>query len=143
MAYISFLAGSPAAIITGGDLNNYIPRIFNPDIHRRPIGYEKPGRKELVLSDDATMFPLPSHIVNRHGSYSFDPENIYVAGPNRCGKSRYIAHWLSLLRQIFPDIPIYVFSLLKQDALLDSIPGGVIRVDINDPSFIKTPPSAD
>lgn len=48
-------------------------------------------------------------------------ETIYVCGPNQAGKSTYVSNYLREYQKVHKDTPIYLFSRLEEDDVLDDI----------------------
>ncbi len=61
---------------------------------------------------------------------------LYICAPNQAGKTTYLSRYLSFFRKFYPDKPIYVFSALKNDPLLDKFK--ITRVTIDD-EFLENP----
>ena len=134
MAYFSFVRGQPVARVFGGDLDGEIIHLYDPDI----LGEQKLGRGRAPRPftaqqfPDAKIFPIPSS----------KPEQLYISGPNGSGKTFYCARYLKMLRKLHPKRPIFVFSDLRDDELLDRIRGGVQRVKM-DRSLVDDPISPE
>lgn len=67
---------------------------------------------EVVVPDGMRAEPLPSLKT---------VEKLYVAGPSGSGKSTYIANWLKEYKRMFPENPIYLFSTVTEDEVLDKL----------------------
>lgn len=126
MSYLSFTRGTPIAVIRGGELDGEIVHLFDPDIDEMPRRHEQMFKK-LVLPE-GKLFPLPSE----------KPEQVYASGPNGSGKTYWASQWLKLFRRMYPDKPIYIFSDVAEDPLLDKIKGGVERIALDD-NLIEDP----
>lgn len=120
MACLSFTRGEPVAEVIGGDLDGDIIHLYDPDLHGAPNRGKPVKGFPFIRFQDAKIFPIPSR----------RPEQIYISGPNGSGKTYYAARYLKRLRKLQPKRPIYVFSDLKDDELLDKIKG-VQRVNID------------
>lgn len=106
---LSFTTGKPIGVVTGGRFHHDIIHLFDPDVDVPPKRNEKTCRRMHI--DDGKIFPIPSE----------KPEQLYVSGPNGSGKTYYIAQYLTLLREMYPKMPFYIFSDVEEDPLLDKI----------------------
>lgn len=123
------------AIILGDEKNQYL--YLNKDIKRAVIpqavgsGEDRFGGRDVSLIGEMSLFPLPADA-------GMLKNNIYIAAQTGAGKSFFCAQWLRYYREIYPDRPIYLFSRVAADENYDKIPGGVIRIAI-DNSLIENP----
>lgn len=138
MSYISFTTGTPIAIVQGGCISGQIIYLHNPDIH------ERPRRREEQLQE----FRLPKDYPGKLFVYpSLDPEQCYISGPNKSGKTTWVGNWIRIIRSSgfskrlarhnkeLPEIPvpIYIFSDLESDAIIDNIDGyQPIRIELGE-----------
>ncbi len=63
-------------------------------------------------------------------------ECLYIAGPSGSGKSTYTANYTKQWQKRFPDCPVYLFSQIKSDEVLDKL--GVKRI-IMDEDLVDNP----
>jgi energy-coupling factor transporter ATP-binding protein EcfA2 len=68
-------------------------------------------------------------------------EIIYICGPSGSGKSTLTSNYLTQYKKKYPENPIYIFSALSKDDVLDKIPG-IKRIQINK-ALLSDPLSAD
>ena len=68
-------------------------------------------KKEVDL-DDGILIPLPQKIGNQI-------EHIYIAGPTGSGKTTWVGEYVKEYKRLFPEQPIWVFSRLNEDVILD------------------------
>jgi Cdc6-like AAA superfamily ATPase len=110
MAYLSLDYGNPVAIISEGDLDGEVVHVVDPDVNE-PRNRGRSKKFNELKIPDGKVFPIPSD----------KPENLYISGPNGSGKSYYTAQWLKLYRKLYPKVPIYLFSDVAEDSVLDKI----------------------
>jgi len=111
----------PLAVIRG----NSDKRLKNEVLY---VNFKNDAFQELELDGDMKFYPLPD--------LSSARTICYVAGKSGSGKSTYCASWLREYKKIFPDNPIYLFSEVDHDDILDAV--GVHRIKINS-SLVTNP----
>lgn len=94
-----------------------------------------------IILDEASKRSMIEYKVNDHGRVQplprFDKtERCYIAGPTDSGKSFYVKNYLEQMEKVYPDKPIYLFSDVKEDQALDTIPN-LIRVDLEQYKDVK------
>lgn len=82
----------------------------------------------IELDGDMTLNPIPDITLERN--------IVFVAGRSGSGKSHFCSQWLREYKKLYPDNPIYVFSLVDSDDKIDDI--GVNRIKIES-SLITDP----
>jgi hypothetical protein len=70
---------------------------------------DKHNKTEIRLLD-GKLQPLPQKDI---------VERLYISGPSGAGKSTYASKWLTEYKKIYPDDPVFVFSAVKYDKVLD------------------------
>lgn len=78
---------------------------------------------ELKLSD-GYLAPIPN--INRTEKQR---DCVYVAGPSGSGKSTWIRMYGEMFKKLYPDRPIFIFSRLKKDPVLDELDPKRILID--------------
>jgi len=56
-------------------------------------------------------------------------EILYITGPSGSGKSTFTRRYIEELRKLKKDIPVYLFSNLKEDESLDGVDPKRIKLD--------------
>jgi len=82
----------------------------------------KGNRQSMSLEGDMKFQPVPDITTERNIGY--------VAGKSGSGKSTYCANWLKEYKKIFPDNPIYLFSEVDEDEILDAVGVNRIKIDM-------------
>lgn len=80
-------------------------------------------KKEIVLRDNGIIYPMPFIMPDQI-------ENIYICGQTGSGKSTFMAGYVRQYKRLFPKRPVWLFSRLQQDKVLDEI--GVNRILIDE-----------
>lgn len=96
------------------------------DLLTRNKGVSKEGKdvfKEIILDEDSSFTQIP--IIS-----DTQRDVLYVAGASGSGKSYYTASYARNFKKIFPNKPIYVFSQLHDDKVIDALEP--IRITINE-----------
>jgi hypothetical protein len=103
--------GRPLAIVDGGALKGKTVYVATEEER----GDIKGGRKfkEIDLPVGSKFKLVPNTKKER--------EILYICGPSGSGKSTFTANYLTEYRKKFPDRPIYIFSALSEDDVLDKI----------------------
>jgi hypothetical protein len=84
---------------------------------------DKHNKTEIRLLD-GKLQPLPQKDII---------EKLYISGPSGAGKSTYASKWLTEFKKIYQDDPVFVFSAVKYDAVLDK--HNIERIPLNDSLF--------
>ena len=113
----------PLAVIRGKS-----DKKLNNEILYATMDDGKGTMQSLELECGMTFQPIPDITMERCISY--------VAGKSGSGKSTYCANWLREYKKIYPDNPIYLFSEVDSDEILDAV--GLERIKI-DTSLVTHP----
>ncbi len=152
---LSFSEGRPIAKITGGEYNGKILCILDPSNNKKEEKKEKKccskcsskcnskhkcckkclgaggcltcggnnikmGMFDLKLKN-GKLSPLPN----------IDTRDVlYVAGPSGSGKSTYTADYIKQVQKIYPKMPIFIFSRVNEDKVLDELKP--IRIELDE-----------
>ena len=88
--------------------------------------------RRLAIPNDSKFQQMPDTTKER--------EILYITGCSGSGKSTYTRKFIEQLKEAKEDIPIYLFSALKEDESLDSVGPKRIELDeslVDDPIDIK------
>ena len=113
----------PLAVIRGKS-----DKKLNNEILYTTMDDGKHNMQSLELECDMKYQPIPDITMERCISY--------VAGKSGSGKSTYCANWLREYKKIYPDNPIFLFSEVDSDEILDAV--GLERIKI-DTSLVTHP----
>jgi hypothetical protein len=83
----------------------------------------------LNLNDDTREFKVVNGYIQLLPNTK-TRDTIYIAGKSGSGKSTWISKYLALYKEIYPENPIYLFSRLDEDDVLDQYKP--IRMTLND-----------
>ncbi len=160
---LSFSDGKPIARIVGGKYNKAVLFIDDPTKKEEKKCCEKctdkctaknkccekcPGKggcmscgkggemkkptKEIKLPEGKLM-PVPNIDIEKR-------DVLYVAGASGSGKSTYTSYYIEQFKKIFHDWPIFIFSNVEKDEVLDKLKPCRIKLDeelVNDPIEAK------
>lgn len=121
--------GRPLAVVDGGTLKGKLVSVA--DENER--GEVKRKFKKIDLPVGSKFQIVPNTKKER--------EIIYICGPSGSGKSTFTSNYLIQYRKKYPQNPIYIFSALSEDEVLDKIPG-IKRIKIGK-ELISDPLSAE
>lgn len=79
---------------------------------------------KIIKIDDGELYLVP--VKGKHKR-----DSLYYCGPSGSGKSYTAARYVKLYRKLFPEHPIYLFSILESDPAFDGITG-LQRIMINE-----------
>jgi len=119
MAFNLDNVGRPVCKIEGGKYNNKIVSLFtedDPDISKRFNSLKLTGAKFHVLPDIDPVQEKQRDI-------------LYITGPSGSGKSTYTANYMQKYKRILKNNPIYLFSALSEDSVLDEYNPQRILID--------------
>ncbi len=127
--FLSFTTGKPIALVVGGFLDGEILHLYDSDFDPSHPPKDLMSCFQIPITDKGKISQVPG----------LSPEQLYISGPNGSGKSYYTSNYLKIFHSMFPKKPIWLFSSVNEDPLLDSIPG-VGRIDltrdlVDDPIF--------
>jgi energy-coupling factor transporter ATP-binding protein EcfA2 len=121
--------GRPLATIEGGTLKSKLVCVADEN-ERRKVNH-KFKKIDLPVGSKFQIVP------NTHK----EREIIYICGPSGSGKSTFTSNYLTQYKKTYPQNPIYIFSALSEDDVLDKIPG-IKRIKISK-ALLSDPLSAD
>ena len=105
--------GRPLALIQGGKQDKKIVSLSTTE-------GENP-RSKIELSGQSHFQAVPDTTTER--------TCIYVFGPSGSGKTTYTSNYLKQYKKQYKKNPIYLFSAVGEDSLLDDLGGKRIRID--------------
>ena len=121
--------GRPLAVVEGGVLKGKLVCVAD-EIERNQVKHKF---KKIDLPVGSKFQIVPNTLKER--------EIIYICGPSGSGKSTFTSNYLTQYKKKYPENPIYIFSALSEDDVLDKIPG-IKRIQINK-ALLSDPLSAD
>lgn len=83
---------------------------------------EEEKKMEEIELDDGVLVPFPK---------KGQRECLYISAPSGSGKSTYTANYIKSFKKTFPGAPIFLFSRVDSDEVLDSI-SGIQRIMLNE-----------
>ncbi len=101
--------GRLIAIIDGGKFNGR--KIY---LQSNIDGDDTNGHKEFKLTKEDGGRIVP--VIDTHLR-----SVLYIASPSGSGKSTFASNWIHNAQQFYPDEPIYLFSPIEQDEVLDKL----------------------
>ena len=121
--------GRPLATIEGGTLKSKLVCVAEEN-ERSKVNH-KFKKIDLPVGSKFQIVP------NTHK----EREIMYICGPSGSGKSTFTSNYLTHYKKKYPQNPIYIFSALSEDDVLDQIPG-IKRIKIGK-ALLSDPLSAD
>jgi hypothetical protein len=121
--------GRPLATIEGGTLKSKL--VCVADENERSKVNHKFKKIDLPVGSKFQIVPNTQK----------EREIIYICGPSGSGKSTFTSNYLTQYKKKYPHNPIYIFSALSKDDVLDKIPG-IKRIKISK-ALLSDPLSAD
>ncbi len=91
--------------------------------------------KEVSL-ESGYLQPLPRVNLNKEGKVLPFRECGYIAGCSGSGKSTYVSKYVEEWRKLFPGCPIFLFSQVSSDAVLDKF-AELMRIKIDENLIIE------
>ena len=85
-----------------------------------------------VGTNDEVMEHMPYQDLKNNNTRQI----LYISGASGSGKSYYTSLYLKRYNKMFPKNPIYVFSVLTEDDVIDRCKN-IVRIDFKDESFYK------
>ena len=125
--------GRPLCKISGGKYNGMVVSVSTDHNEENKEGDELIREfRRLAIPNDSKFQQMPDTIKQS--------EILYITGCSGSGKSTYTRKFIEQLKKAKKDIPIYLFSALKEDESLDSVGPKRIELDeslVDDPIDIK------
>ena len=115
--------GLPLCKINGGKYNNKIVYLDSDIKEDKKDDDLIQNYNNIKIPMDSTFQLLPRDDGER--------EILYITGASGSGKSFFTKQYCKEYKKLYPDRPIYLFSLLKSDTSLDDIKPKRVKLDID------------
>jgi Cdc6-like AAA superfamily ATPase len=106
--------GRPLAVIKGGKQDKKLVSLTTGDDEKSTTKIELPLQTQFQLVPDT----------------SSERSCVYIFGPSGSGKTTFTSNYLKEYKKLYKKNPIYLFSAVDEDSLLDDL--GVKRIRIDD-----------